>query len=335
MLQREADPLRREAGGGAAPLAGATARGSASLYTEARLAAEAKEEVAARLEAVWQQEQQLTRREAALAESEGAARRQQALLSLGLTEVDTVSGYSAAAALPINAFGMAATAAAQAAQGIAAIGAIAAAAQGQTAQGQTAQGQAARREYAPPEARDASHVSRPSSANLPRPLSARRGRSPPRGGQRQGQPPSSVGWEDDRLADHAQQRDAFVDGTVASFDPRYGTAYEARFDPRSTERRHAEASAASAARAATPWQMQSAFSRLQVANADVDRGDRDVRALREKVASLYTHPIPNPNPNPNPNSNPNQVASLYAKIDGLERRRVSLPPKETREVSRE
>ena len=147
-------------------------------------------------------------------------RRQQALLSLGLTEVDTVSGYSAAAAPPINAFGMAATAAAQAAQGIATIGAIAAA-----AQGETAQGHAARREYAPPEAREvhgeAPRGSRPASASLPRPLSARRGRSPP----------SARGWEDDRLEDHVQQRDAFIEGTVASFDPRYGAPYEARFDP--------------------------------------------------------------------------------------------------------
>ena len=55
--------------------------------------------------------------------------------------------------------------------------------------------------------------------------------------------------------------------------------------------------------------MQSAFSKLQVANADVDRADRDRAVLREKVASLY------------------------AKIDGLERVRVTLPAKETREVS--
>ena len=42
-----------------------------------------------------------------------------------------------------------------------------------------------------------------------------------------------------------------------------------------------------ARRAARPWQMQSAFSRLQLANADVDRAERDCAVLREKVASLY------------------------------------------------
>ena len=69
MLQREAEPLRSTA-------AGATARGDAALYAEARAAAQAREELAARLAAVWQQEQQLLRREEALVASEGALRQQ-------------------------------------------------------------------------------------------------------------------------------------------------------------------------------------------------------------------------------------------------------------------
>ena len=131
------------------------------------------------------------------------------------------------------------------------------------------------------------------SASTAQPHSARRGRSPP-WGEGTAQPPSSPGWEEDRLASHAQQRDAFISGTIARFDPRYGAPYEARFDPRATtERRHgglnADPNAASAAarRAARPWQMQSAFSRLQLANADVDRAERDCAVLREKVESLY------------------------------------------------